>query len=463
MLLAFSGSGERCSRPGSRKAFCGLSKRLLAGSRLLLLPLLLLALGLGCSSKKADTTSPGTPPSITEPPSSAATVTGRQVTFSVTATGAPTLRYQWAKDDVDILGALTSTLTLFSPEPSDSGQYTVTITNPDGKIKSSAATLTVTPALQFTSAVSLVADAAGNLFVSDREDHCIWKVSPAKVVTLLAGGKGIPGSVDGPGSDARFQNPGGLALDPSGNLLVADTGNHTIRRVAPDGTVTTLAGAAGLPGATNAVGALARFNAPFGIAVLSSGSVYGGAYIADALNHTIRFLATDGTVSTYAGSAGQPGSTDATGSSARFNQPNGLALSASGTLYVADYGNSCLRAIASSGQVSTLAGLAGTTGYGDGTGSAARFNLPVGVTLDASGNLWVADTFNHAVRRITTAGVVTVIAGSGTSGNADGTGTSALFYQPCGITLGPAGNLVVADTRNRLLRLLTPAGVTTTL
>ncbi len=463
MLLAFFGPGDGSHRTGSPQGSRGLSLRLRDGSRLLLLPLLLLVLGMGCSSKKADTTSPGTPPSITEPPSSAATVTGRPVTFSVTATGAPTLRYQWAKDDVDILGALTSTLTLFNPEPSDSGQYTVTITNPDGKIKSSAATLTVTPVLQFTSALGLVADAAGNLFVSDREDHCIWKVSPAKVVTLLAGGDGIPGSADGPGSDARFRNPGGLALDPAGNLLVADTGNHTIRRVAPDGTVTTLAGAAGLPGSTNAVGTLARFNAPFGIAVLSTGGAYGGAYISDAQNHTIRFLATDGTVSTYAGSAGQAGTTDGTGSSARFNQPNGLALNATGTLFVADYGNSCLRTIAPGGQVSTLAGLAGTTGYVDGTGSTARFNLPVGIALDASGNLWVADAFNHAVRRITSAGVVAVIAGSGTSGNADGTGTAALFYQPCGIAVGPTGNLVVADTRNRLLRLLTPAGVTTTL
>jgi len=149
----------------------------------------------------------------------------------------------------------------------------VTITNPDGKIKSSAATLTVVPALQFTNAVSVAADASGNLFVSDRDDHCIWKVSPAKVVTLLAGDKGIPGSADGPGSGARFRNPGGLALDPSGNLLVADTGNHTIRRVAPDGTVTTLAGAAGLPGSTNAVGTPAPFHPPLRIAGLSIGGL----------------------------------------------------------------------------------------------------------------------------------------------------------------------------------------------
>ncbi len=462
MFLEFPGPGERLDAMQSPRAFQGLSMRLLRGARLGLLPLLL-ALAVGCGHSKNNTSSPGTPPTITAAPSSAATVTGRPVSFSVTATGAPTLRYQWAKDDVDILGALGSTFTLFSPDSQDAGQYTVTVTNPDGRAKSAAAALTVTPALQFTSAVSLVADASGNLFVSDLEDHCIWKISPAKVVTLLAGAQGIAGAGDGQGAGARFRNPGGLALDPTGNLLVADTGNHTIRRIAPDGTVTTLAGGAGLPGSTNAVGTLARFNAPFGIAVISTGGAYGGAYISDSQNHTIRLLATDGTVSTYAGSAGQPGSTDANGGSARFSQPNGLALAASGTLYVADYGNFCLRAIAPSGQVSTLAGLAGTSGYLDATGTAARFNLPVGIALDASGNLWIADTHNHAVRRVTSAGVVTVIAGSGTAGNADGTNTVALFNLPCGITVNPSGNLVVADTQNHLLRLLTPAGVVTTL
>ena len=459
MFLEFPGPGGRLDPVQSLTGCKHLSMRLLRSSRYFLLPLLLLAFGAGCSHKSDHASDPGTPPAITTAPASATTVAGRQVSFSVLATGAPTLRYQWAKDDVDILGALSATLTIFSPRVQDSGQYTVTITNPDGKAKSSAATLTVTPALQFTAAVSVVSDASGNLLVSDLEDHCIWKVSPAKVVTLLAGTQGIPGSADGQGLAARFRNPGGLALDASGNLLVADTGNHTLRRVAPDGTVTTLAGSPGVPGTLDAVGTLARFNGPYGLAVDGTG----GVYISDSQNHTIRLMATDGTVSTYAGKAGQSGSTDASGGSARFDQPNGLALASNGTLYVADYGNSCLRVIAPSGQVSTLAGLAGTPAYADGTGSAARFNLPVGIALDASGNLWIADTHNHAVRRVTPAGVVTVIAGSGSAGNIDGTGAAALFNQPCGITLLPTGNLLVVDTHNHLLRLLTPAGVVTTL
>ena len=468
MFLVFPDPGERFDPLRSLEAFKRLPMRLLRSSGFFLLPFLL-ALGAGCGHKSSHASDPGTPPAITAGPVTTTTVAGRQVSFSVTATGAPTLRYQWAKVQVDgsgkvvssdsILGALGTTFTLFDPQPSDSGYYAVTITNPNGTVTSSAAALTVAPTLQFTAAVSVVADASGNLFVSDLEDHCVWMVSPAKVVTLLAGAQGIPGSADGQGSAARFRNPGGLALDPTGNLLVADTGNHTLRRIAPDGTVTTVAGSAGQPGALDAAGTLARFNAPYGLALDGSG----GVYIADTQNHTIRFMAANGVVSTLAGSAGLSGSTDANGSSARFDQPNGLALASNGTLYVADYGNSCLRAIATNGQVSTLAGLAGTPAYVDGTGSAARFNLPVGIALDASGNLWVADTHNHAVRRVTPAGVVNLIAGSGTAGNADGTASGALFYLPCGISVLPTGNLLVVDTHNHFLRLLTPTGVVTTL
>ena len=458
MFLEFPGPGGLIAAVQLPAAFQGLAKRWLRRSTFLLLPLLLLALGTGCSKKSDTASSPGTPPTITAGPVDATTVSGRQVSFAVTAAGAPTLRFQWAKDGTAILGALGSTFTLFDPRPQDSGAYTVTITNPNGTLKSSAAVLTVVPTLEFTAAVGIVADSAGNLFISDLNDHVVWKVSPAKTVTLLAGAQGLPGAADGQGSAARFRNPGGLTLDASGNVLVADTGNHTLRRIAPDGTVTTLAGAAGLPGADDAVGTLARFNAPYGLAMDGSG----GLYIGDSQNHTIRFMAANGTVSTFAGSAGQSGSTDASGASARFNQPNGLALASNGILYVADYGNSCIRAIASNGLVSTLAGLAGTPALLDATGAAARFNLPVGLALDANGNLWIADTHNHAVRRISPAGVVTLMAGSGAAGNADGTGSAALFNLPCGLAATPSG-LVVADTRNQLLRLVTSAGVVTTL
>jgi sugar lactone lactonase YvrE len=432
---------------------------MLRASRFLLLPILLLALGAGCSRHTDTSSAPGTPPAITAAPVDASTVSGRQVTFTVTATGAPTLSYQWSKDNVALLGALGSTFTLVDPQPEDSGDYTVTVTNPNGKTTSSAAKLTVAAAVTFTSPVGVVADASGNLFVSDMDDHTIWKVTAAHQKVLLAGSPGVAGSADGPGSQALFSYPASLAFDPAGNLVVADSGNHTIRRIAPDGTVTTLAGTAGQPGSANGVGALARFNGPFGLAVDATGLIY----IADTLNHTIRLLATDGTVTTYAGAAGTPGQIDGTLAAARFNQPNGLALAANGTLYVADYGNSCLRVIPQGGPVALLAGQYTTPAFTDGSAMAARFNLAVGLTLDASGSLWIADTHNHAVRRLTSAGAVTTPAGyGGTSGNADGAGSAAYFNLPCGIALLPTGDFVVADTHNHLLRKVTASGTVST-
>ena len=431
----------------------------------LLLPILLLALGGGCHHHSSDPNSVGTPPSITLQPVDTSTVSGRPVSFTITADGAPVIAYQWAKDGVNILGALGSSFTLYNPQVADSGRYSATLINNYGKVTSYAALLTVVPTPEFTAAVSLVADVAGNLFVSDRDAHVIWQLSRANSVwtkTLLAGTQGIAGSADGQGASAQFRNPGCLAFDRAGNLVVSDTGNHTIRQIAMNGTVTTLAGAPGIPGSADGAGAVARFNAPYGLAVDANG----GVYIADSRNHTIRFL-TGGTVSTFAGTPGVSGQGDGTVSAAQFDQPNGLALGPDGTLYISDYGNSCIRMISPGAQVSTLAGLAGTTGYFDATGALARFNLPVGITLDADSNVWVTDTHNHAIRRITPAGVVNAKAGSGSAGNADGLTAAALFNLPCGITSISsgylAGNFVVADTSNHILRVLAPDGTVTTL
>jgi len=446
MFLKFPAPGKALDATRSPLASTG---RFLASMRtFLLLPLLLLSLGVACSHHKSHASDPGTAPTITTAPSDATTVTGRPVSFTVVAAGAPVLRYQWAKDGVNILGALGATYTLQSPRVADSGHYTVTITNPNGTLTTAPVALAVVAAVTFNAPMGVIQDAAGNTYVSDMADHTIWKVSPTNQKTLLAGMSGIPGTLDGKGIAAQFDTPGGLALDASGNLLVADTGNHTIRRIAPDGTVVTVAGAAGIPGTTDGLGTAARFNAPTCLAITATGSVY----ISDAQNHTIRLMAADGTVSTYAGTAGKPGQVDGDRSTALFNEPNGLALSANGTLYVADYGNSVIRAISPSGTVSLLAGQYGTHGYVDGTYTTALFYLPVGLTINASGTLYVTDTGNHAVRKITPLGVVNVVAGSGSAGNADGLGDAALFNLPCGVTVTSAGLLVVADTDNHILR-----------
>lgn len=458
MFLEFPGPGGRLDPMQPEAASRGRAAGWLRISLACLLPLLLLSLGTGCSKHHNTASDPGKPPVITTNPTSVITVSGRPVSFTVVVTGAPTLRYQWSKDGTDVLGAINSTLTIFNPRAQDAGSYKVVVTNPNGTITSGEATLTVQVALPFIAPVGVVADASGNLFVSDMDDHTIWKVDATGHRTLLAGGSGLPGSSDAQGSLARFNTPGGLALDATGNLLVADTGNHTIRRVAMDGTVTTLAGSAGNPGSADGTGAAARFNAPNSLAVTTSGAVY----ISDSLNHTIRLMATDGTVSTYAGLAGQPGQIDGAAATAQFSQPTGLALAPNGTLYIADSGNSVIRTISAGGTVSLFAGKYNNRGWGSGNLTTAMFYQPVGLALDASGILYVADTNNHAIRKISTTGDVTVLAGAGTLGNADGLGLSALFDLPCGIALTPAGNLAVADSSNHLLRSVTPTGTVTT-
>jgi sugar lactone lactonase YvrE len=445
---------KRVLPAATRPRLAGLALR---GFLVLLLPLLPLALATGCSGKSNPTATE--PPVITAQPVDVSTVSGRPVTFSITATGQATLAYQWAKDGVTILGATASSYVLFSPRVQDAGKYTVKVTNTLGTATSSAATLTVAQAVLITTPLGIAVDASGNLYVSDRDDHVIWKVTPTHQKILLAGTQGLAGSADGLGGAARFTNPGGLALDPAGNLLVADTGNHTVRRVALDGTVTTLAGSPGVSGATDAVGLLARFNAPYGLAVTGTGIVY----IADSLNHTIRRMGSDGTVTTLAGSAGSSGRVDGQGSLARFNQPNGLALGPDGTLAVADYGNSNIRSVSSAGLVTTLAGQLNVVGFADGAAASALFRLPVGIAVDASGTVWIADTQNHAIRRITTAGVVSTQAGLGsTAGNVDGSNTAARLNQPSGLAFTPSGSLVILDTGNHLLRSLSTAGAVTT-
>jgi len=185
--------------------------------------------------------------------------------------------------------------------------------------------------------------------------------------------------------------------------------------------------------------------------------------VADQSNSTIRKITSAGVVTTFAGTAGVFGSADGTGAAASFNYPFGIAVDASGNVYVADQNNSAIRKITSAGVVTTFAGTAGVSGSADGTGTAASFNYPLGIAVDASGNVYVADQNNSTIRKITSAGVVTTFAGTaGVSGSADGTGAAASFYYPTGIAVDASGNVYVADTYNSTIRKITSAGVVTT-
>ncbi|MDD3147617.1 MAG: hypothetical protein PHD82_09970, partial [Candidatus Riflebacteria bacterium] len=301
-------------------------------------------------------------------------------------------------------------------------------------------------------------DSSGVLFVSDSSDHTIKQISAAGVVTNFAGTSESFGSNDGTGASARFKFPLGSDVDSLGNLYVADSENNTIRKITSGGVVTTFAGIAGSSGTTDGTGSAARFYVPMDVAVDSLDNVY----IADTYNHTIRKITSGGVVTTIAGTAGVSGSLDANGISASFNQPRGIAIDSSGNLFVADYNNHTIRKIDAVGEVTTFAGTAGSPGSTDGTGTAAKFSYPSGVEVDTSGNVYVAELQGHRIRKITSAGVVTTFAGSGSIGFADGIGISATFCFPSAVAVDNSGNLYITDSHNFTTRKITTAAVVST-
>jgi sugar lactone lactonase YvrE len=309
----------------------------------------------------------------------------------------------------------------------------------------------------FNTPNGVAVDAAGNVFVADLGNTTIRKIAPSGAVTTFAGHVGF-GADDGPGPAARFNFPSGVAVDLAGNAYVADTFNNTIRKITPTGAVTTLAGAAGQFGSDDGPGHAARFDFPLGIAVDRAGNVYTTSNAA-----TVRKITPTGVVTTIAGLSEQFGDADGPGRSARFAIPNGLAVAADGTVYVADQENSTIRKIAPDGTVTTLAGSSSLRGGIDGPGRVARFVQPAGLTMDAAGNLYVSDRGDFTVRKVTPSGDVTTIAGQhGVAGTADGMGNAAQFAFAGGIAIDPRGTLFVADSNNRI-RQITPAGVVTTI
>ena len=324
-------------------------------------------------------------------------------------------------------------------------------------------------AAQFFGPFGVATDSSGNVYVADQLDQTIRKITPAGVVTTLAGKVGIKGSADGTGTAATFDNPAGVATDSSGNVYVADQGNNTIREITPAGVVTTLAGTPGQIGSSDGTGAAARFNGPAGVATDSSGNVY----VVDQVNSTVRKIASGGVVTTLAGTAGVAGSTDNTGITARFNFPGALCTDSSGNIYVADtkgnlfitdQDNDTIRQLViSSGAVTTVAGSPGILGFSNGSGTGAEFYAPLGIAIDGSGNLYIADTGNNSIRKLAPGGAVTNLAGTSGNGDADGTGTAARFFVPTGVAVDASGNVFVADELNDIIREITPGGVVTTI
>jgi sugar lactone lactonase YvrE len=371
---------------------------------------------------------------------------------------------------------------------------------------------------QFYDPTALTLDGSGNIYVADSGNDTIRKINVDNIVSTIAGTPQVSGTVDGPGGTAQFNYPAGITTDGTGNLYVSDFGNHTIRTISSSLNVTTIFGAAGQSGTTNAVGTAARFNYPAGltsitgsnfyvadsrndeireitlsgststlagspettgtvdglpattgqfndptgVAVLTTGSNAGKVYIADTANDAIRLVGTSGSLGTIAGMPGISGTANgAAKTAAQFNLPSGLAIISDGNLYIADTGNNTIRKLTSSGTsvtITTVAGTPGMSGTVDGMNGAALFNAPSGIALDGSGNLWVADTGNDVIREITftsTNAKVTTVAGiDGTPGDVDAAALAAQFNSPMGLAFDHAGNLYIADSKNAAIRML---------
>ncbi|MAJ49918.1 MAG: hypothetical protein CL937_09490, partial [Deltaproteobacteria bacterium] len=303
----------------------------------------------------------------------------------------------------------------------------------------------------FFNPMDLAIDNSGFMYLTDQQNNLIRKIDLSGNVSTLAGNAGVSGFENGQGTEAKFNAPYGLSVDSSGNVFVADFKNSVIRKIDSIGNVTTVAGQAGVNGYRDGQSTEAQFNFPTDVEVDSSGNLY----VADRNSHIIRKIDTSGNVTTFAGN-GFDDHNDGPRLEASFSSPVKLTIDSSNNIYVADQGNHAIRKIDINGNVTTLAGQVGVIGSSDGDSSESSFNYPAGISVDSFGNLFIADSANHLIRKIDTNGKTTTIAGvSGVAGASDGYGIEATFNRPFGIILDSASNVYIADRNNNLIRKLT--------
>ena len=395
-------------------------------------------------------------PVIASQPTNQMVVSGGTVVFSVVATNNPAqppiynaLTYQWLLNGVKLPASLMTTVAggnLFNNQPATN----VILNNPMG----------------------VVADGQGNWFIADTANSVIRKVGTNGVAIIVAGTGSASFSGDGgAATNAGLCGPNAVALDAAGNLYIADTGNNRIRKVATNGLITTVAGCGvGVIGPNlgdNGAATNASIFQPAGLCLDGAGNLF----IADTWNNRIRKVATNGIITTVAGTGFGPGSGNGyngdglNATSAEVNNPSGVAVDTSSNLYIADSANNRIRKVDVYGLIWTVAGK-GTAGYsGDGgTATNAMMYNPEGVALDAAGNLLIADSDNLRIRKVATNNVITTVAGNGTYGNPGdgGQATNASFLYPANVFVDQAGNLFIADTGNQRIREVGTNGVITT-
>jgi len=292
---------------------------------------------------------------------------------------------------------------------------------------------------EFNQPTGIAINADGFFFVADRVNELIREISPLGQVVTVAGTPGTSGFSNVVDS-VTFNLPSAVAMDPAGDLFIADEGNAAIREITPSGVLTTFAGSKGTY--------IYTFITPAGLATDAAGNVY----VADAGANDIIKITAKGAITKVAGN-GTRGALNGAGSSASFNQPLALTVDGVGNIYVADLGNNLIRLINTQGQVSTFAG-SGAAGNANGKGTAASFNSPAGIAIDQQGNLYVGDAANNMVRKIAPDGTVTTLAGTGAAGANNGALTTATFNSPQGVAVDTYGHVYVTDTNNSLIRMI---------